>query len=114
MGNGYTHNILLEIIGNFGIIIGSILIILLIFLIVRSLLSKEKKYTNLIIIWLSLGFFHLMVSGSYLTDIKFWILLGLLFNKSRDLNYNNKQRLRINSFEDGIKPIEVILKEGHL
>lgn len=31
----------------------------------------------MLVIWISLGFIHLTVSDSYLTDINFWILLGL-------------------------------------
>jgi hypothetical protein len=32
------------------------------------------------IIWISLGFVHLMVSSSYIVDMKFWIMVGLLAN----------------------------------
>lgn len=76
--NTYSHNILIEILASFGIITGIILIIGLGYLVLKSLLTKNFKKYNMIIIWLSIGFVHLFVSGSYLIDFKFWILLGLL------------------------------------
>jgi len=75
---GYAHNFFLEVIINFGVIVGGIAIILFLFILIRSVLTKNTKNYHLIIIWISLGFIHLMVSSSYITDIKFWILLGLL------------------------------------
>lgn len=85
---GYVHNLFLEILANFGIILGTFLIITLILLIFKSLLVKDREKYNMIIIWLSLGFVHLMVSGSYITDIKFWILMGLITNS---LIYKNNR-----------------------
>lgn len=85
---GYVHNLFLEILANFGIIFGAFLMTTLILLIFKALLVKDKEKYNMIIIWLSLGFVHLMVSGSYLTDIKFWILIGLITNS---LIYKNNR-----------------------
>ncbi|WP_428909843.1 O-antigen ligase family protein [Niallia sp. Krafla_26] len=79
-GLGYSHNFFLEIGANFGVMMGGILAMGLISLIVRSFFLKNKEKSNMVIIWLCLGFVHLMVSGSYLTEMKFWILLGLLIN----------------------------------
>ena len=76
----YTHNFFIEILGNFGIFVGFIINITMVFHIIRSLLTKDKEKYDFIIMWLSLGFVHLLVSSSYLTDIKFWIFLGVLMN----------------------------------
>ena len=76
----YTHNFFIEILGNFGIFVGFIISITMVFLIIRSLLTKDKEKYDFIIMWLSLGFVHLLVSSSYLTDIKFWIFLGVMMN----------------------------------
>lgn len=83
IGGGYVHNFFIEIIGNFGIIIGSILAIALIIIMLRPLASKELIKYNMVSIWISLGFVSLMVSGSYLESMNFWILLGLLVNFNR-------------------------------
>lgn len=80
IGNSYVHNFFIEVVGNFGVVLGSILSITVLLLIIKSLLTKDTLKYNLFIIWLSLGFVHLMVSSSYLTDLKFWIFLGLMIN----------------------------------
>ena len=81
-GGGYAHNLLLEILADYGIVLGTILIVSLVFLIVKYLFIKDKEIYNMYIIWLSLGFVHFMVSGSYLIDLRFWILMGLIANLS--------------------------------
>jgi len=87
---GYAHNFLLEIITNFGIFIGGILATLMFLFLIKSLLISDKRKYNMIIIWFSMGFVHLMVSSSYLTDIKFWIFAGLmikmLFNNNSEFS----------------------------
>ena len=79
---GYAHNFFLEVLSQFGLILGGILAITVLSLIIRALIVKNKNYVDMISIWVALGFIHLMVSSSYLIDIKFWILVGLLINKA--------------------------------
>lgn len=74
---GYVHNIFLEILSGFGIIIGVVIITLLCCIIFASLLNKDKYNSNLVLIWLCVGFLPLIVSGSYLTSFPFWIFMGL-------------------------------------
>lgn len=88
-GGGYVHNIFLEIIANFGIILGGALAIILLFMILKGLLLKDNEKYNIIIIWLNIAFVNLMLSSSYLIDMKFWILLGLLiqlFKSNKTVN----------------------------
>lgn len=80
IGNSYVHNFFIEVVGNFGVVLGSILSITVLLLIIKYLLTKDTLKYNLFIIWLSLGFVHLMFSSSYLIDLKFWIFFGLLIN----------------------------------
>lgn len=78
LGGYYSHNIVLEILGDFGIIAGSLVILSLGILIFIALFySKDKVISNIIYIWFSIGLVHLMISSSYLIDFKFWIFLGL-------------------------------------
>lgn len=88
----YVHNIFIEILGNFGLIIGPIIIILLLFMILKCLISKDPINHNMIIIWFGLGFVHLIVSSSYLTDIKFWIFAGLVLRiyNEKTIDISNK------------------------
>ena len=77
---GYPHNIFLEIVSQFGVIIGICIIFILLFILYKALFIKDIEKANIIGIWFSLGFVPLLVSGSYLESFKFWILLGLSFN----------------------------------
>ncbi|MBU8906551.1 O-antigen ligase family protein [Desertibacillus haloalkaliphilus] len=79
-GRGYVHNIFLEILANYGIVLGGILLVVLLLLILKSLFVKDSHKYSMIIIWLSLGLIPLMVSSSYLININFWIFLGLVLN----------------------------------
>ncbi len=90
--NAYAHNLFLELLGNYGIAMGSIFIVALSILIINGLLIKEKVKYEMFAIWISLGFVHLMISSSYLTDIKFWIFTGLIINiVSRPKIYKNME-----------------------
>ncbi|NDY71998.1 hypothetical protein DO021_10780 [Desulfobacter hydrogenophilus] len=79
VGN-YVHNFFIEVFENFGLVIGFVLNLGIILLIIKSLFTQDEAKCNLIIMWLCLGFVHLMVSSSYLIDIKFWIFIGLILN----------------------------------
>lgn len=78
----YAHNILLEILCQFGVIIGSLLIIFLLFLIIRRLRRNDKSaYYVILFSVIPNGLIKLLFSGSYLTEPYFFLLLGLLLNK---------------------------------
>jgi hypothetical protein len=77
----YAHNIILEVFLNFGVIIGLILVIAFIMWLLKLLFVKDMNLYNMMIIWISLGFVSLLVSGSYLIDVNFWTLLGLIISQ---------------------------------
>jgi O-antigen ligase len=77
-GGTYSHNIFLEIISGFGIIVGIIILLFLGCITIRSLFLKNKTRANLMLMWFCIGFVPLIVSGSYLTSFQFWIFLGLI------------------------------------
>lgn len=82
LGGSYVHNFFIEIFSDFGIILGILIGTCLILIILKSMFVKNKGEFNIVIIWVSLGFVHLIVSSSYLIDVKFWIFLGLIINIS--------------------------------
>lgn len=88
----YSHNFIIEMLSGFGLILGSILVIIIILLITRTLIISDKSSFNIISLWLSLGFVHLMVSGSYIIEMKFWIFLGIIIQ----LNFRFENRKLIN------------------
>ena len=75
----YPHNIFLEIMVNFGYVIGGLLCIVLVFTIVKWLMSKEQKKKKYIIVFVAASFVKLLVSGSYWNDQMFFMMLGFLF-----------------------------------
>ena len=86
-GGSYSHNIFLEIVSGFGVIIGTFILVFLGIISIKALFSRDIKGSNLMLIWFCIGFVPLLVSGSYLTDFQFWIFLGLalrLIKKSKD------------------------------
>lgn len=89
LGGSYAHNLFIELVANFGILIGLLISLIVVFIILRGLLSKSKAKYNMLIMWISPGFVHLMVSGSYFIDMKFWILIGLSMNK---MIFRNEER----------------------
>lgn len=78
---GYAHNIFLEIWAHFGLIIGSVILISLMIVIYKVLLNnKNLKIVHFMMIWFGMGFIPLLVSSSYITNIKFAIFIGLSIN----------------------------------
>lgn len=76
-GGTYSHNIFLEILSGFGVIVGSFILFVIVIISIKVLFSKDVEGSNLLLIWFCMGFVPLLVSGSYLTDFQFWIYLGL-------------------------------------
>jgi len=75
---GYVHNFFLEVLSHFGVIVGLIVLIIFSFRCLWGLLRAKQLNYELLIIWFSMGFMPLMVSGSYLISLNFWVFLGLL------------------------------------
>jgi O-antigen ligase len=101
--SGYVHNVFFEILANFGVVIGSLISILLLTRLVQSLKSKDIEKYNIVIIWISLGFVHLLFSSSYLIDIRFWILIGVIVNILKKKRYNqifNKESILRNKLSE--------------
>jgi hypothetical protein len=87
IGN-YPHNIFIELFLHFGVIMGSILILLVFRLLFLSLTKNDNFYSKeVIMIFLGIGFFPLFFSGSYLGAPLFFLLLGFCYNTYSKINY---------------------------
>lgn len=87
----YAHNIVLEIICQFGIVIGSFLIIFLLYLLFRRIRRNDKSlYYVILFATIPSGLIKLLFSGSYLTEPYFFLLLGLLLSKYKKEDSNNR------------------------
>lgn len=71
---GYPHNIFIEIVLQFGVIFGGILLAGLVYIIVRGFIKAGNR--KLYLFYFCIGFLPLIVSGTYLTDMSFWLFLG--------------------------------------
>ncbi len=91
--DSYSHNIFIELIISFGIIIGPILILILLITIVKSFYKQRlnPKGIILLVLLFSGGFFKLIWSGSYLTEPYFFLMIGLMLNMlKRKRNFQNR------------------------
>lgn len=89
----YPHNIALEMMLNFGVIIGIILFLLVLLSIIKILKdNNDQNHKNLMILFYCLGFVPLLMSGTYLKSPEFFILIFLLlasFNKNKTPQYES-------------------------
>jgi len=78
----YSHNIVLEILCEFGFVFGS-LILICIFLLIFNFFKNNKKNVkfDFCVILISCELLKLFYTGSYLVSPLFWLFLGLLLNR---------------------------------
>jgi hypothetical protein len=82
LNNNYSHNIVLEMMIDFGGAIGFIIFLSLCYIWIKAFIIARKLGEDFII-WcissFSIIFVKMMVSASYLISIEFWFYLGLMF-----------------------------------
>ena len=78
----YAHNIYVELIFQFGIIVGLLLCILLTYNLIKLYVNSKGLYAVFVSVFIVNGFVHLLLSGSYLNNPHFYVLLGLFFNET--------------------------------
>lgn len=80
-GGSYVHNILIELWMDFGWIFGTLIIVLLLMVLYFGIKNKNKPEHFYVFLFLSIGFFGLLLSGSYLNQAPaFFALLGFCAN----------------------------------
>ena len=94
----YPHNIFLEILLHFGIIIGSILIIYMLRIMYVSVRKiKNKDVIDIISIFIGIGFFPLFFSSSYIESPIFFVLIGMcLYQYEMYMSRTKKKNLTTN------------------
>lgn len=76
----YSHDLFLELLIEFGIFVGSALIVTISVVLIRACIHAKKTdraLLNFLLIFVSIGFIKLFMSGSYLTEEWFFFLMGL-------------------------------------
>lgn len=89
----YPHNLFIEIILQFGIIIGGFLLAALICAAIRGFIRADNK--KLYFFYFCIGFLPLMVSGTYLTDLTFWLFLGYVFRSRQKCDLSSDETLHV-------------------
>ena len=73
----YAHNIILEILVDFGWLFGSILCFLLFWLIVKAILKSHHEQRRLLLFICIFTIVRLMVSSSFIVEGNFYLLMGM-------------------------------------
>jgi hypothetical protein len=74
----YVHNIVLEFWASFGVIFGTTLFVILLYILVRGMRTgKNQDEKVFILILICCGFLKLFISGTYLDEANFFLLIGL-------------------------------------
>lgn len=80
----YLHNLFLELICDFGLFIGPILIVVLMYNLFKGLFSKrDASITRVLWCLVPCGFIQLMFSGSFWTLREFWVIIVLLYSSAK-------------------------------
>ena len=86
----YAHNIFIEILYQWGLILGTIFIALILILLSYNLSKPKSESYLLFITFLSAGFFKLFFSGSYLVEINFAALMGISMYSFQRIRISHK------------------------
>ena len=87
----YPHNIFLEILLHFGLFFGSVAILFMIRVLYISIFKNANKYAvDTICIFMGVGFFPLLFSGSYITSPEFFALIGFCLFQYKNIKVANK------------------------
>lgn len=83
----YAHNFFIEIISQYGLLISSIIVMILIKLVTTNLKTTDSKGRIIYLVIVSYVFLNLMISSSYLINSPFWLFIGVSVNlKSRAIS----------------------------
>lgn len=85
-GIGYTHNIFLQVLYETGIMGFLFVFGLFLYVLIKILRSRKGQTNNLIILLFSTSFLSLMLSSTLWFNQSFWLLTGIVVNKSYDFN----------------------------
>lgn len=101
----YAHNMFLEIICDFGIILGVVLSLTIIVVIAVGVLKKTQRNQAWIILLVSTGFLKLMLSGSFLNiEPAFYVLMGFCVNSFMENKAEDDKVIKEDVYANEISP----------
>ena len=112
----YCHNIFLEILFDFGVPIGTAIIIWLIVKIAKYLKTSSKDELLLFVAISSIWFTRLLVSSSFWNDSFFWMSIAFMYTKFKNIyqesiasganEYDNSENKKISKKKNRIQEME--------
>lgn len=91
----YPHNLPLEIVIQYGVFLGAALLVALAVLVVKSVLDdSDAEETRVVLLFVGIGLFPLLVSGSYLTSPLFFAMMGFCLASRRRAKAAGGQKRR--------------------
>lgn len=84
------HNMIIEILLAFGIIIGGIISLLLVLLQFRIFFIKDRYTHDLMAVYMSICIVLFLISGNYLQNFNLFIFLGLILGSFKDKRLKNR------------------------
>lgn len=76
----YAHNLFIEILHSYGVAIGGILLISLLLFMLNFFLHSKLEVGYIVVLVICMGFVQLIMSGTYLTQPTFFMMMGLFMN----------------------------------
>ena len=76
----YPHNFILDMFLHWGIVLGLILILLVLYITISALAISKGKIKTILLVFICYGFVMLFFSGTYLSCDGFYIMLGIALN----------------------------------
>lgn len=90
MENGYPHNLALELWVDFGLFLGTTLLIIFLYLFVRAFISTSiQDIRAYLVLFFSVGVFSLFLSDSYISNPMLFMAIGYAVRTIRDSRTNN-------------------------
>ena len=86
----YTHNLFLDLLLHYGVVIGILLSIVVLCLLLIGLFRSNNK--SIFVLFFCAGFLPSMISGTYLSSVFLWLFLGYCFRHVRFMNISGISR----------------------
>ena len=91
LNGNYVHSLFLELIFDFGIIIGFIIFVYITIIVIESFMDLNIIRKDLRMIFLINGYVMLFMSGTYLQSVYLFLLLGLAISSKRHLTFKTRR-----------------------
>ena len=94
----YPHNIFLEILAQFGVAFGGLIIAIFVIYWIKGLFfNKSKAEHHLAIVFAGIGLISLFYSGSYLNSSNYWLFMAICISS---VNFRKKNIGNVNTVEN--------------